>query len=81
MKNKIESIQVFGSGCASCHKLFELTKEAVQEMNLDAEVEYVTDFKKIVLMGIMSLPAMAINGKVVLAGQLPDTKKIKELLS
>lgn len=81
MSNKIELIQVFGSGCASCHKLLELTKEAAREMNLDAEVEYITDFKKIVSMGIMSLPTMAVNGKVVLAGQLPDTKKIKELLS
>jgi thiol-disulfide isomerase/thioredoxin len=41
--NKINSIQVFGSGCPTCKKLFELTQKAVTELDLKTEVEYITD--------------------------------------
>lgn len=73
-------IQVLGSGCPTCKKLYELSKEAVAEMSLDTEVEYITDVQKIVEMGVMSSPVLAIDGKAVLAGQLPDKEKIKELI-
>lgn len=81
MNIKIESIQVLGSGCSTCKKLFELTKEAAKQLNIDIEVEYVTDIQKIIEMGVMSSPVLAINGQAVLAGQLPNINKIKELLS
>jgi small redox-active disulfide protein 2 len=71
-------IQVLGSGCPTCKKLFELTKQAVSELDLKVEVEYVTDIQKIVEMGVMSSPVLAINGKPVIAGFLPDMQKIKE---
>lgn len=74
-------IQVFGSGCPTCKKLWELTKTAVQQLNLDAEVEYSTDVSQIIAMGVMSSPVLAINGKPVLVGGLPDLKKIKAVLT
>jgi len=70
-------IQVLGSGCPTCKKLFELTKKAVEELKLKTEVEYITDIQKIVEMGVMSSPVLAIDGKPVLAGSLPDIEKIK----
>ena len=70
-------IQVLGSGCPSCKKLFELTKKAIEELKLKTEVEYITDIQKIVEMGVMSSPVLAIDGKPVLAGSLPDIEKIK----
>ena len=81
MENKIKSIQVLGSGCPSCHKLFELTKQDVKELNLEAEVEYVDDIQKIISMGVMQVPVLAIDGKPVLTGFVPDIEKIKSLLS
>ncbi|MEI6296562.1 MAG: thioredoxin family protein [bacterium] len=81
MENKNIKIQVLGSGCATCKKLYESVKEAVVEMNLGLEVEYVTDIQKIVSMGIMSSPAIAINDKPVLAGSLPNKEKIKQIIS
>ena len=81
MENKIKSIQVLCSGCPSCHKLFELTKQAVKELNLEAEVEYVDDIQKIISMGVMQVPVLAIDGKPVLTGFVPDIEKIKSLLS
>ena len=74
-------IQVLGSGCATCKKLFELTKKAAEELDLKTEVEYVTDIQKIVAMGLMSSPVLAVNGKPILMGRVPDVEKIKELIA
>lgn len=73
-------IQVLGSGCATCKKLLVLTTQAVKEMELKTEVEYITDIQKIVEMGIMSLPVLAINGKPVLTGFVPNIEKIKQII-
>jgi len=73
-------IQVLGSGCPTCKKLFELTKQSVEELDLKIEVEYITDIQKIVEMGVMSSPVLAINGKPVISGFLPDIEKIKETI-
>jgi len=73
-------IQVLGSGCPTCKKLFELTKKAVEELELKTEVEYITDIQKIVEMGVMSSPVLAIDGKPAIAGFLPDVEKIKDTI-
>ena len=74
-------IQVLGSGCPTCKKLYELTQEAVKQLNLDEKVEYITDVSKIIEMGVMSSPVLAIDGKPALVGFLPDIEKIKSLLT
>jgi small redox-active disulfide protein 2 len=81
MNKQITSIQVLGSGCPTCKKLFELTQKAVAELGLKTEVEYVTDIQKIIELGVMSSPVLTINGKVALVGQLPTSEKIKELIT
>lgn len=81
MENKIKSIQVLGSGCPSCHKLFELTKQAIKELNLEVDVEYIDDIQKIISMGVMQVPVLAVDGKPVLAGYVPDIDKVKKLLT
>ena len=70
-------IKVIGPGCANCKRLLEVTKQAVKEAGLETEIEYVTDIQKMVEMGIMQTPALAINGKVVLSGFVADVKTIK----
>jgi small redox-active disulfide protein 2 len=73
-------IQVLGSGCPTCKKLYELTQQAVNELGIKTEVEYITDIQKIVEMGVMSIPVLAIDGKPVISGSLPDIAKIKEAI-
>jgi len=73
-------IQVLGSGCPTCKKLFELTKQAVEELDLNIEVEYITDIQKIVEMGVMSSPVLTINNKPVIVGFMPDVKQIKKII-
>lgn len=73
-------IQVLGAGCSNCKKLFELTKQAVKVLNLKAEVEYITDMEKIVAMGVMQSPVLAINGKPVVVGIVPQLEAIKDAI-
>lgn len=73
-------IQVLGSGCASCKSLYELTKKAVEELKVQAEVEHVTDVSKIIELGIMSSPVLVLNGKIVMTGSTNNIEKIKELI-
>jgi small redox-active disulfide protein 2 len=74
-------IQVLGSGCTTCKKLFEITQKAVSELKLNIEVEYITDIQKIISMGIMQSPVLAIDGKPVLVGFTSDIEKIKNLIT
>ncbi|AKM82616.1 TPA: hypothetical protein DD449_01240 [Candidatus Berkelbacteria bacterium] len=74
-------IQVLGPGCGSCKQLHEQVLKAVKELNMDTEVEYVTDIQKIAEAGIMSSPALIIEGKVASAGTVPTVEKIKEMIS
>ena len=73
-------IQVLGSGCPTCKNLFELTKKAVAELELKEEVEYITDINKIIEMGVMSSPVLAIDGKPVMVGFSNDMERIKTLI-
>lgn len=76
-------IQVLGSGCPTCKKLNDMTIQAVKELGLSDNVEYLTGDKgcsKIIEMGIMSSPVLAIDDKPVMVGFLPDIEKVKSLL-
>ena len=76
-------IQVLGSGCPTCKKLYELTKQAVKEIGLKEEVEYLTGqegVQKMIDMGAMSSPVLAINGKSAITGSVDDVEKIRKLI-
>ena len=64
----IKSIQVLGSGCPTCKQLLKTTKKVVKDLNFDIEVEYITDVSKMIEMGVMTSPVLAVNGKPVLTG-------------
>ncbi|TFH28444.1 MAG: thioredoxin family protein [Bacteroidia bacterium] len=74
-------IKVLGSGCARCKALEKLTSKAVEELNLDATVEKVEDIQKIMEYAVMRTPALVIDEKVVLSGQVPKINDLKELLT
>ena len=73
-------IQVIGSGCPTCKNLYELTKTAISELGIDAEVEYSTDISKIIELGVMESPVMTINGKIAMLGS-GSLEKIKEVIT
>ncbi|MBD3204372.1 thioredoxin family protein [Candidatus Woesearchaeota archaeon] len=76
-------IIVYGSGCAKCKKLFELTKTAAKELRIKQEIKYVTGNKamqKIIELGAMQSPVLAVGDKIVMTGFTPDLSKIKKLI-
>ena len=73
-------VKVLGSGCASCHALYENAQKAVSQAGLNVEVEYVTDMEKIMGYGIMSMPALMIDEKLVSAGKVLKSKEVEKLL-
>ncbi len=73
-------IKVLGSGCAKCNKLTEATKAAVEKAGVDATITKVEDMLKIMELGVMTTPALVIDGKVVSKGKLLSVDEIVELL-
>ncbi|MBS2100186.1 thioredoxin family protein [Carboxylicivirga linearis] len=74
-------IKVLGTGCKKCKTLEAVTKQAVEELQLEATVEKVEDIQKIMSYGIMQTPGLVVDGKVVLSGQLPDINLMKGILT
>lgn len=74
-------IQVIGTGCTTCKNLYELTKKAVEELNLDYAIEYIDDVNKLIEMGVLSSPVLAIDGKIIMNGSTNNIEKIKELIT
>ena len=76
-------IQVLGTGCPTCKKLYEITKKAVLEMGLKDKVEYLfgaEGMQALIEKGVMSNPALTVDDKVVMTGFTPDIEKIKKLI-
>mgnify|MGYP000992204084 CR=1 FL=1 len=70
-------IEILGVGCAKCHKLEEMVREIVSKEGIDADIARVDDFKKIMTYGVMTTPALAVDGNVKAAGRLPTLEQIK----
>lgn len=79
-KDGLCCIKVLGSGCKNCHALLENTKEAVKAMGFDTEVGYVTDMQEIAKYGVMSIPAIIVNEKVVSMGKVLKAAEVEKLL-
>ena len=78
--NGICCIKVLGAGCKSCHEQFENAKAAVSSMGLSVEVEYITDLEKVMGYGVMSMPGLVFNEKVVSMGKVLKTADVEKLL-
>ena len=73
-------IKVLGAGCKSCHEQYENAKAAVKALGLDIEVEYITDMEKVMGYGVMSMPAIVVNEKVVSMGKVLKAADVEKLL-
>jgi small redox-active disulfide protein 2 len=73
-------IKVLGSGCAKCNLLEEVAKRAVSQAGIDATVEKVTDVVAIMNYGVMTTPALVVDGQVRLSGRVPSVDDLVALL-
>lgn len=77
-------VQVLGSGCPTCKRLYDITQEVIAEMGEDIELEYLTGIEgtsRIIELGAMSSPVLAVNNKIALLGFSSDKEKIKEAIT
>jgi small redox-active disulfide protein 2 len=74
------TIKILGSGCRNCVALKDNTEAALKELGLEAEIVKVTDFKDIMAYGVMSTPALVIDGEVKLTGRLPRKEELHKFL-
>ena len=78
--NGICCVKVLGAGCKACHEQYENAKTAVKALGLDVEVEYITDMEKVMGYGVMSMPAIVVNEKVVSMGKVLKAADMEKLL-
>jgi small redox-active disulfide protein 2 len=77
----MKTVKVYGSGCKRCEATEAMVKDAASRLGIAVEVEKVTDAKFIAMAGVMSTPAISVDGKLVHAGGLPDAAKLEGWLS
>jgi small redox-active disulfide protein 2 len=75
------TIQILGTGCARCKQLFSNTQTAVVQANIEADVEKVEDIKAILAFGVMSTPALVVDGVVKFSGKVPTVEELKKILA
>jgi small redox-active disulfide protein 2 len=73
-------VEIFGTGCPKCKKLFEHAQQAVKSLNIDVEVVEVEDIQKIVEAGVMMTPALAVDGQIKSTGKVLSVDEIKKIL-
>jgi small redox-active disulfide protein 2 len=74
-------LQVLGTGCAKCTLLSERVAAAAREAGLEDSVEKVTDIQQILAFGVMSTPALAVDGKVLFSGKVPEVAELRGMLT
>ena len=74
-------LKILGGGCANCKRLEKVTRQALEEMGLEADILKVTDFSEIMTYGILTTPGLVIDGKVVSSGRVPSKAEVTTLLS
>jgi len=74
-------IKILGTGCPNCQKLEANTKQALEELKMEANIEKVTEIRDIMIYGVMGTPALVVDEKVEVSGRIPDVEEIKTILS
>jgi len=73
-------IEVLGTGCMKCKRLFKNVEIAVKELSITAEIVKVDDISEIITRGVMLTPALAVDGEMKVSGRVADVKELKEIL-
>jgi len=74
------NIKIVGTGCSKCKKLEETVREVVQELDIEAQIEKISDIKEIAKTGIYLTPGLIIDGKVKLSGKVPSKEETIKII-
>jgi small redox-active disulfide protein 2 len=73
-------IKILGPGCANCHKMEELAKTAIKELDIEAKIEKISEIQ-VIMKYTMSTPGLVVNEKLKHSGKpLPSLDKVKALI-
>jgi len=73
-------IQVLGTGCAKCAHMAVRVEEAAKRADITVTLEKVTDINKITALGVMTTPALIVDGKLKCAGNVPSVERLIAML-
>lgn len=73
-------VKVLGSGCAKCNALEDAVRAALSELGMDTTINHITDFTQIAAYGVMTTPALVVDGKVVSYGKVLKKNEAKALI-
>ena len=74
------SVKILGSGCDKCNALEAATKAALEQLKMDTAIDHVRDFVQIAAYGVMTTPALVVDGKVLSYGKVLKTDEVVKLL-
>jgi small redox-active disulfide protein 2 len=77
----MKKIQILGTGCPKCIKLYDATQLAVKELGIEAEVTKEDNINEIIKFGIMMTPALAVDGEIKVVGRIPKLDELKTMIS
>jgi len=77
----MKTLQILGTGCPNCRKLTENTEAAATRLGMPYRIEKVTGIREILAFGVMSTPALAVDGVVKFSGKIPTTEEIERILA
>ncbi len=77
----VKSIQIYGTGCASCEKLYQVALTAVKEIDHEIRVEKIEDLNALLEVGVMRTPGLGFNGKLIMQGKLMTPATLKNRIS
>jgi len=77
----MKKIHILGPGCPKCRKLAENARAAVEQLEGEFEIEKVTDINEIMKFGVMTTPALAVDGEVKTVGKVPSAEEIRQILA
>lgn len=79
-KSVSSAVKVLGSGCDKCNALEVAAVQALKELGMDTAIEHVTDFAQIATYGVMTTPALVVDGKVVSSGRVLKKDEVIKIL-
>ena len=76
----MKKLVILGPGCPKCNKLYDETEQAAEELGLEFEMHKITDIRAISGFGVMTTPALVVDGEVKCVGKVPSTEELKALI-
>lgn len=77
----MKKLQILGTGCPSCNRLADLTRQAATELGIEFDLEKVTQIDRILAFDVPGTPALVVDGAVRLSGRVPSLGELKELIA